>query len=264
MPLAELGGVKTNWATRPGPGPTMVFCHCSLASHRAWAGVVAALGPEPDCVLMDLPGHGGSGHDPARDILDQAVSALTALIDRLDRPVHVVGHSFGAVTALKAAMIQPVAALTLYEPVIFGVLADAGHPRWKTELAAHERFKAALATGAEPGLRWFLDRFGEPGGFDRLPPSGQAYALGRIRLIPLADAALFGPVGGVRPSLADIAATDLAPHLICGDDSPEVLTAIIEVLATALPKARVSRLPGAGHMGPLTHPAELAALVHPP
>ena len=73
------------------------------------------------------------------------------------------------------------------------------------------------------------------------------------------------------PTLHDDRAGLLAPGrlealsrpvtLIEGGASPPVIGAIHTALAARLPQARRSVIPGAGHMLPVTHPAELAALI---
>lgn len=52
-----------------------------------------------------------------------------------------------------------------------------------------------------------------------------------------------------------------ATRLIAGQSSPQPARAIVDELALILADAHVRVLPGAGHMSPITHPAEIAALV---
>ena len=49
--------------------------------------------------------------------------------------------------------------------------------------------------------------------------------------------------------------------LIRGASSAPVMAPILEALAARLPDVGVAVVPGAGHMVPLTHPAEVAGLV---
>ncbi|CAM5381488.1 alpha/beta hydrolase [Frigidibacter albus] len=49
--------------------------------------------------------------------------------------------------------------------------------------------------------------------------------------------------------------------LIRGDRSPASIPALMEVLAGRIPGARLEVVAGAGHMLPLTHPGEVAALI---
>ena len=74
------------------------------------------------------------------------------------------------------------------------------------------------------------------------------------------DAALSADVHGIlRPGgLEAVRAPSL---LIAGADSPAVVGEIFDTLAARLPDARRATVPGAGHMAPVTHPAEVTALV---
>ena len=56
-------------------------------------------------------------------------------------------------------------------------------------------------------------------------------------------------------------ALTLPVTIVTGSDSPEVVGDIAETLARRLPHARRVEISGAGHMLPLTHPAELAEVL---
>jgi pimeloyl-ACP methyl ester carboxylesterase len=65
---------------------------------------------------MDRRGHGKSGDGPTYS-LELEARDVAAVVDARGRPVAVLGHSFGAVTALDAAFITPhISRLVLYEP----------------------------------------------------------------------------------------------------------------------------------------------------
>ncbi len=46
-----------------------------------------------------------------------------------------------------------------------------------------------------------------------------------------------------------------------GEDSPPVIPAIADALAARLPDVGRARVPGAGHMLPITHPRQVAELI---
>ena len=49
--------------------------------------------------------------------------------------------------------------------------------------------------------------------------------------------------------------------LIAGSKTRAPTRAVVDLLAAALPNAKLAILPGAGHMSPFTHPAELNRLI---
>ena len=62
-------------------------------------------------------------------------------------------------------------------------------------------------------------------------------------------------------SVADYRSITAPTRLVVGQRSPEPARAIVYELAHLLGDAHVRMLPQAGHMSPITHPVEIAALV---
>jgi pimeloyl-ACP methyl ester carboxylesterase len=106
---------------RPDP-PTVVFLHGlvmdNLSSfYYTLACPVASIGAE--VILYDLRGHGRSERPLSGYAVADSVADLAALLDTLgvDRPVHLVGNSYGGTIALSFAVAHPekVASLVLIE-----------------------------------------------------------------------------------------------------------------------------------------------------
>lgn len=111
-------GIKIHYQRMPakdrgaGPSPTVVFIHGlgtdSLASfYLTLAAPVAAAGIE--VIAYDLRGHGRTALPPTGYQVDDFVADLDALLDQLgvDRPVHLVGNSFGGTIAFSYAVARP-------------------------------------------------------------------------------------------------------------------------------------------------------------
>jgi len=244
-------------------GPAL-FLHCGLASHKAWSGVLRALGPDLAFVAPDLPGHGAVPMDMARDGLEQSSALALQAVERYRVPVHVIGHSFGAVTALRMAMDAPerVASLTLYEPVIFAVLEDADHPAMAEEVAKNRRMYAVWeAQGMDAAIDLFMSRWGGPGGSAGLDAEQRAKIAARFPTIRHTNINLFG-TPPTRPSLSDISQLPHPMTLIAGEETEPVIHAILDVIAASRPVPSPRHtISAAGHMGPITHPDQIAAIV---
>jgi pimeloyl-ACP methyl ester carboxylesterase len=255
------GGVPTHWITA-GAGPrNALLIHCSLGHAGGWARMVAALDDLISAIAYDLPGHGRSADwDGVTDI--QAVSTAMAA-DLLDQaPADIIGHSFGGTVAIRLAVERPdlVRSLVLFEPVFFAVATadrpdlDVGNDplmiRYRAALHAGDRFGAAKA---------FTSIWGDGRGWDRLPPAQQQAMAARIHLIDAGTPAIYGDCAAILSGgkLEQITCPVL---LIRGGDSPEAVTAINDGLARRIPQAQQATIAGAGHMAPITHPTEVAAV----
>ena len=80
--------------------------------------MVPALAERFTVVSIDRRGRGDSG-DAERYAVGREAEDIAAVVDAIGEPVHLLGHSYGGVCALEAALLTPnLAALTLYEPAI--------------------------------------------------------------------------------------------------------------------------------------------------
>jgi pimeloyl-ACP methyl ester carboxylesterase len=259
MPEAVLGGTRTFWREWGTGARRAIAIHCSLAHSGAWEGVATRLARDLRLQAFDLPGHGRSADwDGAWDIADQTVAMAEALAD--GEEVDLFGHSFGAVAALILALRRPelVRSLALFEPVFFAAArADGVGTR---EL--FRPFEEALARGdREEAARIFTDLWGGAGpGWEALSPRQRMQLADRIHLIAAADATLHADRAGILAP-GRLEALPVPVLLMEGSASPAVVAAINAALAARLPAAARVTIPGAGHMGPITDPAEVAAAI---
>lgn len=88
-----------------GSGPTVALVHGFGGAASNWTLVAPALAERCRVLVPELPGHGGSSPLPAPvETLDPYADRLASL---LDVPAVLVGHSLGAVVALRAASRHP-------------------------------------------------------------------------------------------------------------------------------------------------------------
>ena len=256
-----IAGLRTCWIGQAGTTPPVFFQHCTLVRAAAWGGVIAAL-PDDLCYgANDLPGHGGTAHDAGRDLQAQAAEIAAVLISRMDGPVVFVGHSFGATIGLRLARDHPelIQSLVLYEPVLFGLLGDVDHPAWAKEQAAQRQFITLLASDRHAATGVFVDRWGGAP-WHTLPVARQQALVDGIGLVAASDAALFGPASG-RVSADDLCAIPHPVVLLAGAETDPVIAPSQDMLAERLAVRARIRVPGAGHMGPITHPEPMAAAI---
>ena len=88
-----------------GSGPAVALVHGFGGAASNWTLVAPALARRCRVLVPELPGHGGSSPLPAPvETLDPYADRLVAV---LDEPAVLVGHSLGAVVALRAAARHP-------------------------------------------------------------------------------------------------------------------------------------------------------------
>ena len=236
----------------------MLAIHCTLGHGGAWRGVGAALEAVATITAIDLPSHGKSaawdGVTNLHTLCTRAASGfLTARMD-------LVGHSFGATVALRLAVEHPhlVRSLTLIEPVFFAA-ALADYPDVAAEdIRTSRAYCVALAQGdMRLAARRFNAAWGNGSDWARLPAAMQRYISDRMHVIAGQSSLIFDDDAGLLAP-GRLGRADMPCRLLQGDRSPPVIDAINEALARRLPRAERVTVAGAGHMVPITHPAQVA------
>ena len=246
-----------------GEGPRRVLAlHCTLGFGGAWNGMAKLLGDRLTFVAPDLPCHGKSPDMDALDAFSTTVFDSTlAMMD--SAPMDVIGHSFGAMTALRLAARFPerIRTLTLFEPVFFAV-ARADAPE---TLAAHDNDTAHFREAADAGdmetaARAFNEMWSSgPSGWDALSERARQAMVRGIRVVPTTYALLYDDTDGIlAPGVLD--RVSMPVQLIRGALTHAAISSTLAGLQTRLPDAALDVIPDAGHMAPISHPAEVAAL----
>ncbi len=103
---------------RSGQGRPLVLVHGTSVDHRDWAPVMPALRQRYTVHAMDRRGLGVS-EDPPEYSPEREFEDVAAVVDAVDEPCGLVGHSFGALCCLEAARLtNNLRKLVLYEPPI--------------------------------------------------------------------------------------------------------------------------------------------------
>ncbi|MFN0115134.1 MAG: alpha/beta fold hydrolase [Paracoccaceae bacterium] len=260
----DMRAVPAVWSQSFGTGPRRaVALHCSLARSGAWSGMAAKLADRLTMAAPDLPGHGQSPDwDGAGDYTGLCARAAAGMIGAsAGGPVDLIGHSGGAVAAILYALAHPerVRTLTLIEPVLFA--AARGTPEGAAHAAAMAQVWAREKAGDREGAAAvFTGLWGKGKGWGELDPRQRRYISDRIHLIGAGMPALDQDNGDILGK-GRLERLTMPAMLISGGASPPVVHVIAERIAARLPEAGLAEVPGAGHMLPITHPAEVAGLV---
>jgi len=248
----RVNGVELHYLEN-GSGAPVVLIHGGLGDYREWNSQIGRISSHyrviaysrrynyPNNNVEILPDH--SAIVEARD--------LAALLDalKLER-VHIVGYSYGALTALFFAAEHPerVRSLTLAEPPILGWLNQI--PGGQTEL---DRFMQTMWRPAgeafqkgepERALRIACDYFSGKGSFDQVPAEFRQSLVDNIREWK----ALTTSRDAFPPLSRDVVRNLKFPILLLtGEKTLAPLRMINDALNHLLPNAEQVTVPGATH-----------------
>lgn len=101
---------------RTGNGPPLVLVHGTTADHTRWEPVQPAFAEHFTVYALDRRGAGESGDAEEYELVREAED-VAAVVDSIDEPVVLLGHSYGALVSLEAALrTDNLRTLILYEP----------------------------------------------------------------------------------------------------------------------------------------------------
>ena len=250
----------TTLAGTSGDRAPVVCLHSSSGSHSQWRTLGDALSARWHVVAPDLHGHGRSPSWPAEasSTLHVDAAAVVQRVGDLSLGVHLVGHSYGGAVAMQIALRYPqwVRSLTLYEPVAFGVIARMApdDDALREIRGVADALAAHVSRGDLTGAsQLFIDYWAGDAAWRRMNGTQQAAVRSRIATVVRHFEATLAARWG-RETLARLGMPVLLMH---GEATRAPARRIVELLSTALPHAQPCVVAGAGHLGPMTHAAEV-------
>ncbi|MEU7140359.1 alpha/beta hydrolase [Nocardia sp. NPDC046473] len=144
---------------RWGDGPPVVLVHGGILGGREAWRAQRPLTSRWTVLAPDRPGHGGT---PALGRQDFEPDARLIADQLLDRPVHLVGLSYGAIVSMYAAAQRPehIRSLTIVEPPLFGIAR--GNSVVDAAAAATRALIEDVELPPEVALPRFFDLVGAP------------------------------------------------------------------------------------------------------
>lgn len=230
---------------KSGSGPLLVLIHGGFSDHLTnWEFVLPQLEEQFTVVAVARRGRGDTDATDGHT-LEEEVRDAVSIIESLAEPVFLLGHSYGAQVALRAAALAPasVRKLVLYEAPWPSVIA-------KDHLD-------------------LLERLAEAGDWDELASSffQRALLVPAEEVAKLRSAGLWAPiVADAKASLGDLRAItssrfdpedyrrlDIPTLLQVGTESPRTLY-VTDALAKVLPNVSIENLQGQAHEAMTTAP----------
>lgn len=258
MPHLDLDGTAISFRDA-GQGPPVILLHSSSSHSGQWGPLSGAISDRFRVLAPDFHGYGRSDPLPqdGRPCFEHDAAIVNELLDIVDAPAHLVGHSLGGTVAARVALNRPkdVASLTLIEPVLFNLLEETEDPRRIEYLdLAHAMVVLVRFGERERAARLFLDFWIGPGGLDGMDSDTREYI---VRTVDRVADDWFGISSYAPGALTAADLRGLSPRtlLLCGEQTRQSTRGIMEILREAIPHAGYREIPGAGHMSPVTHAA---------
>ena len=239
MPRVEVRGQPVSFA-QVGDGPALLLVHGSGGDHTVWGHQLQGLKDRFTVTALDLNGHGRSAHRDG-DALAEYVTDVQAVMDQLDQPTVVMGHSLGGAVAQTLALERP--------PRLSGIglIGTGGKLRVHPDLLA--TIDRDLGEAADVLAEWL---FSESAPDDlrekaraQMKENGQSVLARDFRACDAFD---------VMGRLNDI---DVAALVAVGEHDRMTPAKYSEHLREAIPNAYLRVIENAGHMVMLERPEAL-------
>jgi pimeloyl-ACP methyl ester carboxylesterase len=251
------------YCLRAGKGaPPFVFVHGFACTHEDWRAQIEHFSRTRTVLACDLRGHGRTPGAAGECSIERYGADVTELLQTLDAPAVLIGHSMGCRVVLEANRQAPrnVAAIGL---------VDGSRMAWGEPRQADEAMRAAIEFTGFPAFAEALFRqmF--------LAPSAQATSIiERAKRLPAEVGATLFPsmarwdagqmaaaLAAVRVPLIAIQSTTMSPErkrssMRAGQTSPW-----LDLLRERVPGARIEILPGLGHFPQIEAPDQVNALL---
>ena len=247
-----------------GTGISIICIHSSASSSGQWRALMERLSDRFRVIAVDLYGSGKTPVWPKKRplYLDDELALLRPVFRAAGEGFHIVGHSYGAAVALKAALTNQghLISLVLYEPVLFSVLV-ARDPRSDAarEITEVRDTTINLVDRGKPhaAAEHFIDYWMGKGTWVAMPEERRSSIAAAIQAVmPEWHAVFHEPT-----PLSAFGTIDVPTLFLTGTETREPARAVARLLTSVLPRVRVEEIEGVGHMAPVTHPERINSII---
>ncbi|MBI5444752.1 MAG: alpha/beta fold hydrolase [Deltaproteobacteria bacterium] len=227
-----------------GDGRALVLVHGAGGNHTVWAKVFGALRKAGvPTMALDLPGHGASSGPPRGSVGECADAVERIVAEAGIRRYAVAGHSLGGAIALTLAARGAQGLL--------GLGAVSTGARLPVDPKILEGVRSNFSCTVENLCRFVFAKGTER---KRIEEAAEMMAAAG----PEAVYADFAACASYGLTVEELGAIRVPAEIVCGDSDVLSPVALSEELAAGIPGARLTLLPGCGHMPLLEAPEELA------
>ncbi len=267
-PTAEPGRLMARplpFVRDAGSGPGVVCLHSNASSSSQWRGLMELLAPRFRVLAPDSYGAGKSPEWPSdREIsLADEVELIEPVLRDAGSPLTLVGHSYGAAIALRAALDRPERdsppGAVRADPVLAHRRRGAAAERRRRHPPGggrHRRSPSTAATGIGPPRRSSTTGWAKAPGSGCPSRDAQPIAASAVNARRWKHALFTEPT-----PLEAFRALDVPVLFLVGGQTTASARGVARLLVATLPRVEVLEFEELGHMGPVTHPERVNAAI---
>ncbi|HPF45474.1 MAG: alpha/beta hydrolase [Alphaproteobacteria bacterium] len=242
-----------------------IFIHGSFANANSWRKIIENLNGGNECLAINLPGHGGMD-DPTdfdHPTLNPEFEVILNGIEKHKKKfqdIHLIGHSYGGVVALEAALSLnlPIQRLTLFEPVYVSILKTYNHlTAQKTVADFVKDYEDAARIGETNSCSKVIDFWGGAGSFEIIPDHIKT----QMSLMTKNNLRHWKICNSINRMADEYQSLDIPVSIIHGGKSNQVAKKIAETLNDHLPQGRLEIIQPASHFMITSHPEASANII---
>ena len=244
-----------------GDGATVVLVPGSCSTGAAWRPVIAAwqAASAPSPPAFGLWRYGGAAQRRAIPRSTTRPTSSRPVVRKAGGPVHLVGHSFGAVASLALALrdCTDIASLTLIEAPAAELLRTLGEQEhYQAFRRMTDAYVADFAGGNRAAIASMIDFYGGAGTYASWPAKVRSYAehTTPVNILDWASGYAFP----LNPAV--LAAIDLPTLVLCGGQSHPAMQCVNAALAWSL-QGTFEIVDAAAHFMISTHANEVAGRI---
>jgi pimeloyl-ACP methyl ester carboxylesterase len=268
MPMVAIPGAEIHFV-RSGEGEPLLLIPGLGLDHGYYRRAIPFLERELSVTAVDPRGVGGSSKGPGPYTVESWADDLAALINAFGRgPMHVLGSSLGGAMALALAVRHPRTVQSLIVVGAFSELDRAARLNFSLRVRLIEKLGLSEEVADYMGL-WTMTRgfINSEEGFAQMRANQQiigknsaALYLAFVRSVLAWDRALPGQESEPKFT-GDLKAIRVPTLVVCSDNDQLIPLESSRIIAREIPGARLTVMPGAGHIPFIERPGEAARIV---
>ena len=236
-----------------GQGDPIILIHGAIGDYRSWRFQIDTLSTSNRVISISRRYAWPNNQPGPNDRFDCSVSFhakdIVEFMNQLNiDTAHIMGHSYGAMIALRVAIDRPdkVKSLVLGEPVVETIVSGT---KTGDSLIVDFRKKTEKAVdfyrngNTEKSLRWFLTMVLGEDIFDQVPTEVQnAWLQNMVEGICIADTRDMSSIS--KQAISNI---EIPTLLISGTQSPMLFQVVSDSLNKIIPNSSLKKLPNTSH-----------------